>query len=148
MAFTFARCSQTKMKPRILRRLVAHAAFALVIECQISGHDLHPRPHTVTIRPRPDQRNLQPVIGIAAVVAQQLGRLAVVVHQDVQVAIIVEIADRRAPAHARQLEVGAQLGADIFKDAFARYCGTSASVRRSAPRSGSARCCRGRARWP
>src|SRR5271157_6161983 len=85
--------SQPEVQAGILSGLITHAALSLIIENQISRRELDPSPHTITIRLRSDKKNLQPVIGVAAVVAEQLGRLAVVVHENVEVPIIVEIGD-------------------------------------------------------
>src|SRR6516164_7123132 len=56
------------------------------------------------------------MIGIAAVIAQQLRRLAVVVHQEVEIAVVVEITDSYAATHARQAKISAKLITNIFKD--------------------------------
>jgi|KBSMisStandDraft_5_1062788.scaffolds.fasta_scaffold54963_2 hypothetical protein len=50
--------------------------------------------------------HLQPVIPIPAIVAQQLGRVAVIRGRDVEVAVVVIIPEGRSSAHARNREIG------------------------------------------
>src|SRR6476469_2437143 len=107
------------MQPRILRRLITHAAFALIVQNQISCSELHARADSVAIGLGPDQQNLQPVVRIAAIVAQKLRRLAIIADQNIELAIVVEIADRSTSAHARKCKVGPKLIADIFESAAA-----------------------------
>ena len=57
------------MKSGILGGLVAHAAFSLIVEDEITRGDFYPRANTISIRLCPNQQNLQPVIRIAAIIA-------------------------------------------------------------------------------
>ena len=71
------------MKSGILGGLVAHAALSLLVEDEITRGNFYPRADTISIRSCPNQQNLQPVIRIAAIVAEQLRPLAVVIDKNV-----------------------------------------------------------------
>jgi hypothetical protein len=103
------------VQSRILRGLVAHATLSLVIENQISRCDFDARAHAVAVRLGSDQEDFQPVVRIAAIIAQKLRGLSAIVDQDVQVAVVVEVADGGAAAYARQLKVRPKLVADVSK---------------------------------
>src|ERR1039458_4032774 len=108
------------MKPRVLGRLVAHPPFLLLVERQIARGKSQTGAHSIAIRTRTDRKNLQPGVGIAAIVAEELSRSAVIAYQNVEVAVGVEIAHRGAPANARRLDVRSQLIADVYEHAIAR----------------------------
>ena len=55
------------------------------------------------------------MIRVATIVAQQLWSLSVVVDEDIQIAIVIEVTDRRATADSRQEEIRPKLIADILK---------------------------------
>src|SRR5437016_4452821 len=61
--------------------------------------------------------NLEPVIPVSAIVAQQLWRLPIVADQEVQVAIVVKISRRQAPADARRLDIRPQPSTHVLEDA-------------------------------
>src|SRR5437667_130090 len=63
--------------------------------------------------------NLEPVIPVSAIVAQQLWRLPIVADQEVQVAIVVKISRRQAPADARRLDIRPQRSTHVLEDASA-----------------------------
>src|SRR5438093_522896 len=63
--------------------------------------------------------NLEPVIPVSAIVAQQLWRLPIVADQEVQVAIVVKISRRQAPADARRLDIRPQPSTHVLEDASA-----------------------------
>src|SRR6266536_3682056 len=107
------------MQAWVLRRLITHPAFALVIQFQVAGSDRNSRDDTVTIGLGADQQDFQPVVGIAALVAQELRSLPAIVHKNVEIAVVIEIAYRGAAADARQEKIGAELVADVFKYAAA-----------------------------
>src|SRR2546423_7454056 len=107
------------MQARILRRLIAHSAFTLVVKGQIRSCNLYARASSVAIGFSSDQQNFQPVIGVAAIVAQQLWSLPIVVDEDVQIAIVIEVTDRRSTADLRQEKIRPELIADVLKDAAA-----------------------------
>src|SRR5437773_3948229 len=107
------------MQAWILRRLIAHSTFALVVKNQISSNNLYSRAYSVTIGFGSDKEYLQPVIRIPAIVAQQLRSLPVVVYQDVQIAIVIEVTDRRTATDSRQDKIRPELIADVLKDAAA-----------------------------
>src|ERR1039458_2087234 len=92
------------MKPRVLGRLVAHPPFLLLVECQIARGKSQTGAHSIAIRTRTDRKNLQPVVGIAAIVAEGMGRAAVIAYQNVEVAVVVRSPAeslRRAPTPSR-----------------------------------------------
>src|SRR5579863_6184582 len=103
------------MQPRILRGLVAHAALFLFAEDEVSRRELDSGADAVAVRLRADQKDLQPVIRIPSIVSQQLRRLAAVVHEDVEISIVVEVADGSAPAHARQLKIRTKTITHVFE---------------------------------
>src|SRR5690348_17662241 len=71
------------------------------------------------IRFGPDQQNFQPVVGIAAVVAQKLRGLPIVADENVKIAVVVEVADRCAPANSRQEKIRSKLVANILENSSA-----------------------------
>src|SRR5437879_8304854 len=109
--------AKSEVQTGILGGLVTHTTFSLVVKDKISRIDSHARTHAIPIRLRADQKNFQPVIRVTSVVAKQLRCLAVVAHQNVEVSIVVEVADGGTPADARQGEITAELITDVLKDA-------------------------------
>jgi hypothetical protein len=57
------------------------------------------------------------VTGIATIITEQLWALAVVVNENVQIPIIVEVANSGTPAHAWQLDVRSKAIADVLENA-------------------------------
>src|SRR5258708_326348 len=104
-----------EMQPRILRGLVTHPAFPLIVKEEVPGGNFHSRPYGITIGSCANQKNLEPMIGVAAIVAQQLRRLPIVADEDVEVSIVVKIGDGSAPAHARELKIRSQLVAHVLE---------------------------------
>src|SRR5207247_9282951 len=107
------------MQARILCRLIAHTAFTLVVKNQIPSCKLYARAHSVAIGFCSDQKNLQPLVRIPTIVAQQLWSLPIVVDQDVQIAIVIEVTDRRTTDDAWQPEIRSKLATYIFENAAA-----------------------------
>jgi len=107
--------AEPEMQPRILRGLIAHATFSLIVKNQIAGSDFHASADGVSIRTRADEEKLQPVIGVASVVAQQLRSLPIVADEDVEVSIVVKVGDGSAPAHAREQKIRSQLVAHVLE---------------------------------
>src|SRR5579871_2959366 len=107
------------MQTRILSRLIAHPAFALIVEDKIASSNFHPCSDAVSIRLCSNQQDLQPVIFVATIVTQQLRSLSAIVDEDVQVAVVVEVSDSCSPAHPRQLKIRAKLIANILENAAA-----------------------------
>src|SRR5258708_3985948 len=108
--------TQTKMQAGILRGLVAHAAFPLIVESQIAGDNLDASADRVTIGPGADQKDLKPVVLITSVIAKELRRLSVVADKDVEVAVVVKVGHGSTATDERHLEIRAQRIADIFED--------------------------------
>src|SRR5229473_6638717 len=91
--FDGAMLAEPEMQPRILGGLIAHATFSLIVKNQIAGSDFHASADGVAIRTRADEEKLQPVIGVASVVAQQLRCLPIVADEDIEVSIVVKVGD-------------------------------------------------------
>lgn len=108
--------TKPEVQARILRGLIAHASLSFIVENYIPGRQSHASADGIAIRTRADEEELQPVIRIAAVIAKQLRSLPVVADKNVQIPVVVKIADSRATADARQYKIGAELIADIFEN--------------------------------
>src|SRR5947199_10294946 len=91
------------MKPRVLCGFVAHSPLFLMMKNKVSGRDFHTSTHSVAVRFRSDQKSLQPVIRISAIVSKKLRPLPIVAHQNVQVAVVVEIRHRTTAGQRRRL---------------------------------------------
>src|SRR5207244_12384492 len=91
-----------------------------VLQLQVAIGYRHPRAHYVAVGLGPNQKDLQPMMSIAPVIAEQLRRLTVVAYQNIQVAVVVEIAHGGSATDAAQLEVRPQLAAHVFEGAPAR----------------------------
>src|SRR5258708_17299403 len=72
--------------------------------------------HAIGMRFCPIQEYFQPVIIIPSIVSQQLRWLAVVVYENVEIAVVVEVADGGATAHAWQLKIRTKSVADVFEN--------------------------------
>ena len=70
------RLSEAEVNARIVGGHVTHAALPLLILRESFGNQLQRRAHAVAIRLGSYQHHFQPVVGIAAIVAQQLGVIA------------------------------------------------------------------------
>src|SRR5205823_6119715 len=112
----FRALPQAEVQTRVLCRLITHAAFTLIIEGQVAGCEPYPRAHSIAVRLRSNQQNLQPVVRIASIVAKELRRLTAVADQNVQVAIVVKIADGRSPAHSRRQKSRPEMIAHVFEN--------------------------------
>ena len=100
--FDRAALAEAEMQPRVLCRLIAHAPFFLIVKNQVAGSDLHASSDGVAIRTRADEKKLEPVIGVAAIVAEKLRGLPIVANDDVQISVVIKIPDGRPAADARQ----------------------------------------------
>ena len=67
-----------------------------------------------------DEPQTDPVVAAADVVDQQPGLAVVVGHQDVHVAVVVDVAERRAAADLRQLKRGAAARGDVLESPVAQ----------------------------
>src|ERR1017187_3228893 len=77
--------------------------------------DAHHGTYAVAVRPDPAQPHAQPVVAIAAVVAEKIGGAVVGGDQNVQVAVLVEIRVGGAARDQRPDEIGAHLGAHVVE---------------------------------
>src|SRR5580658_7738807 len=108
--------SQSEMQARILRGLITHSTLTLVMKYEVAGGNFHSCADSVAIRLSADQKNLEPMVRIAAIVAQQLRGLAAIIHENIEIAIIVEVGDGSATANARQLKIHTKPVADVFEN--------------------------------
>src|SRR5690348_4874680 len=105
------------MQAWVLCRLIAHASFPFILKRQVSCKDFYPRAYGIPVRFCSNQQHFQPMIGIPTIITEELRRLAIVVHQNVQVAVIVEIPDSGSAAYSRQLKIRPELVTYILEDA-------------------------------
>ena len=63
--------------------------------------DPHPAPDPVAVRSRADKPDLQPVVLVPTVIAQQLRTVPVVRDKDVHIAIVIIVRKCRSPAYTR-----------------------------------------------
>src|SRR5216117_1792493 len=68
-----------------------------------SGYHAHARADGAAIRFRADALDLQPVVSRTRIIAEERGRLVHVDYGDINVSIVVEVAEGRAAAGARFL---------------------------------------------
>jgi len=94
--------AEPEMQPRILRGLIAHAAFFFIVKNQIASTDSHTSANSVAVRTRADEKKLEPVIGVAAVVAKKLRSLPIVAYEDVEISVVIKISNGRPATDARQ----------------------------------------------
>ena len=69
-----------------------------------SGLEREPRPDGGSVAAAADRANAQPVVSVAAVIAQQRRRAVEIVDKDVQVAVAVVVAERSPTAVVRPRE--------------------------------------------
>ena len=96
----FGALSQAKMNARIAGRHVTPAALCLFDVDESFGSQFQRCADAVAVGFCSDQLNLEPVIGIAAVVAQEGRIVAAIVGDDVDVAVIV--VSRRSRGRGRR----------------------------------------------
>src|ERR1700730_6575105 len=97
------------MQPQIALREVAVAATHFVYLAQIAGHDFHARPDAVTITLNADRFDQHRIIGIAPIVAQQLRPTIQIVDNNIDVAIIIQVAEDGAPSYTLLQKRSAEL---------------------------------------
>ena len=104
-AIDLVRRPDSDEQPGVVGRLHAHAPLALAVD-RASGHlDLDAGPDGVAIAAGPHELEANPAIVGGRVVAEDGGRPAAVVDDDVDVAIVVDVAERRSSADVPRLEV-------------------------------------------
>ena len=84
-----------------------------------SGHDSHACSKRRSITFRPDQFDLDPIVLIPAIVAEQRGNLIHVVHDNVDVAVVVEIAEGTAATRMARSNPGPHFLRNILEFAIA-----------------------------
>ena len=118
--FDLRALAQTEVNSRIAGRHVAHAAFGLLDVHEAFGSQLQRSADAVAIRFGADQQNFQPVIRVAAVVAQEFRIIAAIVDDDVDVAVVVEISGSKAAANDGTHEIWAERLGNFLELAFAQ----------------------------
>src|SRR5207245_11537427 len=91
---------QAEVQAQITRGEIAAAAPNLVPLNQIAGHHLHACPQRIGIFPHANHLDCDPVVVVAAVVAQDGGLAVEIIDDDVDVAVVEEIAEGGAAADA------------------------------------------------
>src|SRR5207249_11604027 len=103
------------MNPRIAGRHITHAAFRLFGMSDAFGGQPERRADALAVGPCTDEQNFEPTIGVAAIVAEEFGKIAAIVDGDVDVAIIVEIGGGQPAASDGTSEVRTQRVRNLFK---------------------------------
>lgn len=89
-----------EMQARVVLGQIARPRSPLLHQCQVAGPHGDPGPYTVAIAPGASQLDDQPMVLVAAVIAQQDRRLVQVHDENIQVAIVVVVSHRHAPGDA------------------------------------------------
>jgi len=95
---------EAEVEPRIALRQVARAGAHVPDLGAPARGEPHPRTDGVAVAGRPDQAQLQPVVAIADVVAQQPRPVVDVEYQQVEIAVVVEVTARGSSADKLQPE--------------------------------------------
>ena len=93
----------------------AHSTFSLLDFGEAVGDKFEACPNAVAVGLGADQKDLEPMVGVATVVAEELGRAAPDVDGEVQVAIIIEIGGGQPPPGDGAREVGAEGVRNLFE---------------------------------
>src|SRR5579863_8235346 len=114
--------AKTEVGAKIVLRNVTAAAANLVRLPLGAGADLDPRPDPVTVGLAAHGSDLNPVLAVSAVVAQQVSRTVHVVDGDVNVSVVIVVGEGGAAARTCQLN--------------ALACGVGNILERAAPGGG------------
>ena len=85
--------SQPEVKLRSVVALVAAPAVDFVELNHIAGRDLDVRSNAVPIRHGPHESDLNPMLGIPGVIAQDRRPVARIEHHDIHVTVVIEVVD-------------------------------------------------------
>src|SRR6516164_804543 len=96
--FCLQSLSQAKVQPQVGLRHDAPAAMHFVDLRMGAGEDAHTRADRGAVRLRPDELDLDPVLGVAAVIAQKRRQIIHIQNQGIHVAIVVVVAKSGAAA--------------------------------------------------
>ena len=107
------------MYAQVALREVAAAAPHLGDLAPSSSAQDDARSDSVAVGDGADRANRNPVIPVAPIVPQQGGRIVLIIDDDVQIAVVVEIAERNPASGAAQLEPGTGDRSDVFEDGVA-----------------------------
>ena len=107
------------MEAEVVLRIVTRTAHHLGDLAVAAAGDFHARPDGRAVRARTGALDQDGGIPVPAVVAQQRGRSVEVVHDDVHVAVVVEIAEGAPPAEVLRTNRGAGGGRHVGEAAVA-----------------------------
>src|SRR5690349_3998962 len=116
-ALDSARGAQPEMEPKIVLRIVPRPAHDLVDLAPARGRHLHARPDRRSVRAGPRALDRDPVVAVPAVVAQQGRRAVEIVDEDVDVAVVVHVAERAATGDALGGDCRPRTGRHVFEPA-------------------------------
>src|SRR5262245_36787377 len=111
------RLAEAEMDAHVVLRVVAAAAANLVDPRPAVGFNLDPRANAVTVRFRADEFDRNPVVIRRRIRPQQNRKIVDRVDHDVDVAIVVEIAERASATGSRFDKRPADLLGDVFERA-------------------------------
>src|SRR5262249_37700186 len=103
---------QAEMQPRVILRKIAAAPALFVNLYEVSRDDFDPSAVSATVALAANQLKREKVVPIAAVVAENRRRAVEVIDDYVHVAIVVEIAERRATTDGRLIHCRADFRSD------------------------------------
>src|SRR2546428_593050 len=91
--------AESQVDPRIVLAEIARARLHLTHLGAPSGRETQPRPDAVAVALDADRTDDERVLSIAAVVAKKVGGLPVVRDQQIEVAVVVDVARCESTAH-------------------------------------------------
>src|ERR1035437_198624 len=109
------RGAEPEMQPAIVDRKIGRLGHHRLRLPALPIRSHHLGANRTAVGGNPDQQDLQPVIGPANVIAQQRRRLVEIHHQDVDVAVVIEIAESHSPAAMRLGDAGPRQVAQFFE---------------------------------
>src|SRR5262249_1000598 len=90
---------EPEVEPEVALRQVAASAAHFVHLSKIAGHNFDPRSDAVTLTFDSNGLDQYRIISVAAVIAKQLWRSIKISYNDVDIAVVVEVAESDATAH-------------------------------------------------
>src|SRR2546425_1091991 len=106
---------ESEMHAQIILRKVTPAAPHFFHLAMTSRHERHSGPDAVTVRLHSDCSNRKRIVLSATSVEEQGGRIILIVHHDVHIAVIVEVAEGHAATGPHQTQSGPGDARKIFE---------------------------------